>query len=430
MNSIEAAERQNRLEGAALARKPIVIESVESSYERRPEIWHDVTRKQWNSYRWQWENRLLTAHELHKALSLSDEELLITAAQADGFPVAVTPHYAALVRAAEGLFCPIRRQCVPMPPELRHHRDLLQDPLGEARHAIAPCATRRYPDRAMLYMTHECAMRCRHCTRRARIARMEDISEDAIYGSVDAVVANPAIRDVLISGGDPLSIPNEILRDTMRTLRGCDHIDVIRLCTRMPCTLPQRFQDPELLAILTEFAPIYVNTQFNHPYEATIEAETAFRQLRKCGCILGNQSVLLRGVNDNSRILEPLYRWLLRNGCRPYYLFQCDVADGTQHFRTPISVGLEIMSELRGRLSGLGIPHYVIDLPDGNGKVDLCPERIESRHGDVITFKTWFGGTVEYHDVNYGVPDDGYADDIDTNTDHDEGAAPADRDKK
>ncbi len=383
----------------ALSRESIVIRDVQSSYDRRPEIWRDVTEEEWNSYTWQWSHRLLTAEDVEQAVGLLPEEKEAIEAMASVFSVCVSPHYAALVHREEGAGCPIRRQAIPTLRELEVHDGLLSDPLGENRHAICECAARRYPDRALIYSTHECAMRCRHCTRRSRVGLMETISRHQLEKALACVASNEQIRDVLISGGDPLSLPNETLSWLFSSLRECGHVDVIRLCTRMPCTLPQRLNDERLIEILSVNGPIYVNTQFNHPYEVSSESAQGLRRLRSAGCILGNQSVLLKGINDHGEILEPLYRWLLREGCRPYYLFLCDVAQGTHHFRTSIDAGLEVMKQLRGRLSGLGIPHYVIDLPDGYGKVDLCPESVISRSPDGwVRFRNWYGAEVDYFD--------------------------------
>lgn len=390
----------DRMEQEALDRVPLVISEVPSSYARRPARWRDVDEATWGSYAWQWQNRLMHVDDLAEVFELTPSEREACVRVACHFSAAVSPHYAALVHADLGEACPIRRQAVPSMREFECHEDLMRDPLGEYRHAISGCSTRRYPDRALIYATHECAMRCRHCTRRSRVGLMETISRESLEQAVELVIGDVRIRDVLISGGDPLSLNNETISWLLSRLRACEHIDVIRLCTRMVCTLPQRCMDAELLEILRRNAPIYVNTQFNHPYEATLEAAQAMKCLREAGCILGNQSVLLRGINDDASVLEPLYRWLLRCGCRPYYLFLCDVAQGTDHFRTPISAGLDIMRGLRGRLSGLGIPHYVIDLPDGYGKVDLCPDSVlRGAPGAQLVFRNWFGAEVLYSDV-------------------------------
>lgn len=321
---------------ASLDRWPEVVKASEclESYERRPQFWREVDRALWNTYAWQWANRLTTLEEIESVLPLTQDDRASIRALAELFPAQISPHYAALIRHELGASCPIRQQALPQLVELENGADLLDDPLGEARHAMASCATRRYPDRALLYTTNACAMRCRHCTRRSKVGLPSSPTAEELNDSLEAIVANPQIRDVLISGGDPLSLPTARIAQILARLRQSSHIDTIRLCSRMPCTLPQRIDD-ELCDCLKSFAPIYFNTQFNHPFEATTDAEKAFAMLRDAGCILGNQSVLLRGINESPIVHEQLNRWLLRNGCRPYYLFVCDVAQGTQHFRAP-----------------------------------------------------------------------------------------------
>lgn len=383
-------------ERLALARSPRFIDAIPSSYERRPDFWRDIDEETWQSPKWQFDNRIATARELSKIIALLPDEITAIERTATTFSMAISPHFAALMHEEYGADCPIRRQAVPTTAELIPSRYLLDDPLGERPHAIAPCAVHRYPDRALIFATPQCAMRCRHCTRRSRVGCLESVSHADRATAIEAICADDNIRDVLISGGDPLALSDDALEAIIAPLRACPHIDVIRLCTRMVSTMPQRFFDGQICRILERYAPIYVNTQFNHPFEATREAEIAMKILRNSGCILGNQSVLLRNVNDNPDVLEALYRFLTKNGCRPYYLFMCDVAQGTEHFRTSIDTGLAIMKRLRGRLSGLAIPHFVIDLPNGYGKVDLAPNSIAARECNRIVFENWFGENVDY----------------------------------
>ncbi len=384
-------------EQKALNRDPAVIGEVRSSFAVRPEIWRGVSEADWASFEWQWAHRVMTETALDEILTLTEDERAGIRAFASTFSLCLSPHYLALMVAENDVAGPIRRQGVPSMAETQVADALMDDPLGEARHTYFGCATRRYPDRVLIYTTHECAMRCRHCTRRCKVGQMQTPTEDLIMASIDAVCANTQIRDVLLSGGDVLALPTPFIEKVVARLRACEHIDVIRIGTRMPCTLPQRLNDDALLRVFERYAPLYVNTQFNHPNEASLESELAFRRLRAAGCILGNQSVLLRGVNEAPEAHEALNRWLVRHGCRPYYLFLCDVAQGTSHFRTPVQTGLNIMTHLRGRLSGLAIPHFVVDLPDGMGKVDLAPERMKNIEGtQVVRFTNWFGAEVDY----------------------------------
>ncbi len=386
-----------KVEAAALDRQPVCV-VPSSSYDLRPSKWRDVSAEAWASYDWQWQNRVMTCDDLLEITPLSEDERRAIETFSRTFSLCVSPHYVALLRLESGDSHPIRRQCIPTMAETEVIDCLMDDPLGEARHHYSGCGTRRYPDRALVYTTHACAMRCRHCTRRCKVGRMEQPTHASVMKTIDDICADTRIRDVLLSGGDALSLSNDEIEAMLGRLRACPHIDVIRLCTRMPCTLPQRMNDDVLLQTLARYAPIYVNTQFNHPLEATDESAKALQLLRKAGCIIGNQSVLLRGVNENPKDHEALNRWLLRNGCRPYYLFLCDVAQGTYHFRTPIQTGFEIMAHLRGRLSGLGIPHYVVDLPDGMGKVDLAPGLVHC-DSNIVHFRNWFGADVSYPDV-------------------------------
>lgn len=385
-------------EREALKRTPCIVAEAASSYDRRPKIWRGIDRETWQSAGWQFKNRIMTADALAQIIDLDSDERAGIEKTAAIFPMAISPHFASLMRAELGMRCPVRRQAVPTTAELAASRDLLDDPLGERSHAIAPCAVHRYPDRALIYACPECAMRCRHCTRRSRVGRLEAVSAADRRRAAEAVIADENIRDVLISGGDPLSLANGELEAIIAPLRRCPHIDVIRLCTRMVSSMPQRFFDPELCEMLARYAPIYVNTQFNHPFEASEESCIAMKNLRAAGCILGNQSVLLKSINDNPDDLEALWRFLVKNGCRPYYLFLCDVAQGTEHFRTTVDAGLKIMKHLRGRLSGLAIPHFVIDLPNGFGKVDLAPDSIVGRGENTIVFANWFGENVVFRE--------------------------------
>ena len=387
-------------EASPLKRQPIVIDNIESSYDRRPRRWEAYTKAAWDNYEWQLNHRLMNAREIQDVMCLLPGEAEAIDQLQSKFPVVITPHMAAMIRPELGADCPIRRQMMPSLEELNHYEWLSEDPLGEWEYGVSPCATRRYPDRVLIYTTSECAMRCRHCTRRSRLNLQRGVSWKEIDDAIRYVESNPQVRDVLISGGDPLCLDSETIDRMLARLRACDHIDVIRLCTRMVCTLPQRFLDRWLIKTLKKYAPIYIHTQFNHPYEASVESANAMKILRSCGCILGNQSVLLKGINDRAEILEPLYRWLLRQGCRPYYLFLCDVAQGTYHFRTSIQAGLDIIKALRGRVSGLAIPHFVVDLPDGKGKVDLCPDSIREGHlGGHLKIRNWYDELVDYEDL-------------------------------
>ncbi|MFW5967436.1 MAG: KamA family radical SAM protein, partial [Persicimonas sp.] len=299
--------------------------------------------------------------------------------------------------------CPIRRQAVPAPGELEPRAFELEDPLAEEAHMPVPGITHRYPDRVLFYVTHNCPVYCRHCTRKRKVS---DPTTAASRGQLEAGLAyirsTPKVRDVLISGGDPLTLSDERLAEIFEALRDIDHVEVIRLGTRNPVTLPQRITD-ELCEVLYRARPVYLHTHFNHPRELCDEARRALSRLLDAGCVLGNQMVLLRGVNDDAETVLDLNRRLLEVGCRPYYMLQCDMARGITHFRTPLQTGLDIMDYLRGRIGGMGIPDFVVDLPEGGGKIELLPDYVVSRQAcesvDRVTFRNWAGEAYEFHDV-------------------------------
>lgn len=286
------------------------------------------------------------------------------------YPMRITPHYLRLIQAPGD---PIWRQCVPDPLELADDGQP-EDPLDEERRSPVPNLVHRYPDRALLLVSGTCATYCRFCTRKRKVgcAAMGATSATLREG-LDYIARTPGIRDVILSGGDPLLLPDRLLREILEGLRRIHHLDVIRIGSRAPVTLPERITD-RLCALLRRFHPLYLNTHFNHPRELTPEAAAACARLADAGIQLGNQTVLLKGVNDDPEVMRELSRGLLKIRVRPYYLHHLDVARGTGHFRTPIDTGIAIVDRLRGTLSGLAIPHYVIDLPGGKGKISVGPE--------------------------------------------------------
>jgi lysine 2,3-aminomutase len=310
-----------------------------------------------------------------------------------------TPYYLSLADPADPAD-PILRQLLPDPAELAPGSAEKDDPFDELRHSPVPGLVHRYPDRALLVATNDCAAFCRHCMRRRNWGARRGVRTE---GQLDAAAAylrrHPAIRDVIVTGGDPLTLPDGKVDGILSRLRAIPHVETVRIGTRVPVTLPMRV-DRGLLAVLRRHAPAWVVTQFNHPREVTKEAADACARLLRAGCPVANQAVLLRGVNDDASVLEALFRALLRIGVRPYYLHQCDLVAGTGHFRTPLSRGVEILDALRGRLSGLAIPHFVVDLPGGAGKVPLQPGYLlPSPGGEGVRFRSPLGGTVEYPDL-------------------------------
>ncbi len=360
------------------------------SWQRRPARFSDVPRESWADWHWQQQNRMRRPADFEGVLELSAREREAWTAAAEKFRVAVTPHYAALMDPLDPT-CPVRRQALPDPDELRTFDFELEDPLAEERNMVVPGLTHRYPDRVLLYASHNCPVYCRHCTRKRKVADPSSAaSRDGLRAAMEYIRRTPSARDVVISGGDPLSLSDERLTAILAELRSIAHVEVVRIGTRNPVTLPQRITE-QLAAALREFRPLYVNTHFNHPNELGPDAVRALGLLLDAGCILGNQMVLLKGVNDDPATVMTLNRGLLRAGCRPYYMLQCDMAEGISHFRTPLQSGLDIMSHLRGRIGGLGIPDFVVDLPDGGGKVELTPNSVISRDGREIVFESAAG---------------------------------------
>lgn len=373
-----------------------------TSYERRPPRFADVSEDDWNDWHWQQRARLRRPADFEGVLELTEDEVAAFAATGGTFRTAVTPHYAALIDP-DNPADPIRRQALPGMVETFREPFELADPLAEESHMPVPGLTHRYPDRVLLYATHNCPVYCRHCTRKRKVSDPRSATRaDELESALRYIEGTPAVRDVLVSGGDPLSLSDERLNAIFRRLRSIRHVEVIRLGTRNPVTLPQRV-NASFLSMLSAHAPIYMHTHFNHPAEFGRDAERALRGLLRAGCVLGNQMVLLRGVNDDAETVLSLNRKLLSAGCRPYYMLQCDMAEGITHFRTPLSTGLEILRNLRGRIGGMGIPDFVVDLPGGGGKIELVPERLVARRADgphqVYTFENWAGERFEFTDV-------------------------------
>ena len=358
--------------------------------------WADVADSDWSDWRWQMRHRVTTLAELETLIELSPEERTGIAARTPVFPFAITPYYLSLVG---GVGCPVRRQAVPHADELITTPWDMVDPLAEEEHSPVPILSHRYPDRALLYVTHNCPVYCRHCTRQRKVGDATSSPDRSmIAAALDYLRVTPAIKDVLISGGDPLSLSDARLVEIAAELRTIPSVEILRLCTRNPVTLPQRIT-PELLTALRPYPPIFVNTHFNHPRECTPEAALALNRLADAGFAVGNQMVLLRGINDDAATVEALNRWLLRQRCRPYYILQCDPVGGTAHLRTPVDAGVQILDALRGRLSGLGVPQLVVDLPGGGGKVTLVPDRLLRRDGARMVFRNVEGREFTYVDA-------------------------------
>jgi lysine 2,3-aminomutase len=351
-------------------------------------------RATWYDWRWQMRHRLRSVEQL-KAYVPAYTPSPETLAAARTYRMGITPYYASLIERADASD-PIFSMSVPQGDELYNPPFLRNDPLEEDHDMPVPGLVHRYGDRALLVVTSTCAMYCRHCTRKRVTSGAESIMTGAhLDAAVAYLQAHPEIHDVIISGGDPLTMSTSVLERIIAAVRRVPSVDIIRLGSRTPVTMPMRITR-ELVAMLRKYHPIWINTHFNHPREITPEAIMACTRLVDAGIPLGNQTVLLRGVNDRPQIMEELCRGLVRMRVRPYYLFQCDLVPGVEHFRTPIARGIEIMEYLRGRLSGLAIPLYVVDAPGGGGKIPVLPNYLISSSPTHTVFRNFEGLLVSY----------------------------------
>lgn len=366
------------------------------SQSRRHPQWADVPQHQWDDHRWQIHNSIRSVRQLRTLLPFDLDELEALGRLEGEFKTAIPPYYFSLIDPNDP-FDPIRQQAVPDPREEVSGFEL-EDPLEEDKDSPVPGLTHRYPDRVLMVVTPNCTMYCRYCTRkRATLTRggWEGVNKND-ERMIEYVRRNEQIRDVIVSGGDPLTLPLAKLRFYLENLKAIDHVDVIRIGTRVPVTLPQRLFDNELLDTLAAAEKVYIQTHFNHPREVTPEAALACKRLLRAGMPINNHAVLLKGVNDNLETIRRLLRGLLRIKVRPYYLFHCDPVTGAGHFRTSIWKGMEIMEGLRGHMSGIGIPTYMVDSPHGGGKIPLMPNYLVSMSDDAVILRNYEGMLVRY----------------------------------
>jgi lysine 2,3-aminomutase len=354
----------------------------------------DVDPADWNDWRWQARNMITSAEGFARLIELSDDERAGLAASPGLFRVGATPYYASLMDPVHSS-CPIRKQAIPSLRELDLAPEELRDPLGEDDRSPAPCVVHKYPDRVLLLVVDRCAIYCRHCNRRRLVGGDDPPTSAELDAGIDYIARTPRIRDVLLSGGDPLLCGTHKLDHVLGRLRAIPHVEILRIGTRLPVVLPMRIDD-ELCAMLRKHHPLYVNTHFNHPKEITPEARAACERLVDHGIPVGNQTVLLRGVNSSVRCMRALMRALLRMRVRPYYLFQGDTVLGTDHLRTPVDAAVAIMDGMRGWMSGMAIPHLVIDAPGGGGKIPVGPRYVLDREPDHLTLRTYDGRVVRY----------------------------------
>lgn len=362
---------------------------------RRQDLFADVPDEKWNDWHWQVRNRITKIDELRKYLQLDDEAVEGVEKALEHFRMAITPYYLTLINPDDP-FDPVRLQAVPSYMEAVHKEEDLLDPLEEDADSPVPGLTHRYPDRVLFLITDMCSMYCRHCTRR-RLAGQKDGARSIsdIDACIDYIRSKPMIRDIVLSGGDSLLMDEDRLEYIIKKLREIDHVEIIRLGTRTPVVMPQRIT-PQLCDMLKKYHPIWLNTHFNHPQEITEESRQACELLTNAGIPLGNQSVLLRGVNDCVHVQRKLVNALVYIRVRPYYIYQCDLSLGISHFRTPVSKGIEIIEGLRGHTTGFAVPTYVVDAPGGGGKIPVGPNYLISQNPDHTVLRNYEGLITSY----------------------------------
>ncbi|MCL2834244.1 MAG: lysine 2,3-aminomutase [Treponema sp.] len=351
--------------------------------------------REWADWKWQFRNRITTAEALSKVISLNEKEQEEITVSLRRFRMAITPYYASLMDPCDPL-CPIRRQAVPSINETFVQPWEARDPLNEENDSPVEHIVHRYPDRVLFLVTSQCAMHCRHCVRKRYVGEKDSvITKAAMEKAVDYIARTPQVRDVLISGGDPLTMDDTRLEEIISRIRAIDHVEIIRIGTRVPVTLPARVTG-ELLAMLRKYHPLWMNVHFNHPRELTPASRRACADIADSGIPLGNQSVLLRGINDNTETMRELLLKLVQARVRPYYLYQCDLYEGSEHFRTNVEKGIEIIRNLTGNISGFAIPRFVIDAPNGGGKVPINPDYLVSLDSEKAVIRNYEGCLYNY----------------------------------
>lgn len=375
-----------------------VKEKIEKGLEKSDEIEKrkkiilkvlNATEEDWKDYKWQLKNRIDNVEILNKIVKLTDDEKQILDEIGKKYRWAISPYYLSLINFTKR-YGPIRLMAIPIQNEIKDQYGKL-DPMAEEYTNPAGCITRRYPDRLILNVTNECAMYCRFCQRRRNIGQKDEHKKmDIIDESIDYIRKNKEIRDILITGGDPLTLNDQIIETILKKLRDIKHVEIIRIGSRTPVTMPQRITK-ELCDILKKYHPIYINTHFNHPMEVTKDSKKACEMLADAGIPLGNQAVLLNGVNNNPDIMKCLNQELLKCRVKPYYIFHAKNIKGTTHFNTSIEDGLKIMDNLRGFTSGMAIPTYIVNAPKGKGKVPLNRNNIIEKGENYVIIKNWEG---------------------------------------
>jgi lysine 2,3-aminomutase len=369
-------------------RKPMPYTEDRSEWFDSQGLWQHVPQAEWKDWTWQLKNRLTTVEQLEQYMTLTPEEKAGCAFASRKLALAITPYFFNLIDRSSP-DCPIRRQVVPRIEETVVSEEEMLDSLGEDEHSPIPGLVHRYPDRVLFLVTDRCASYCRYCTRSRLVSNAQDYNfHPEFERGLRYIEAHTEIRDVLLSGGDPLLLSDKKIEHLLSRLRAIRHVEFIRIGSRIPVFLPQRIT-PELCAVFKKYGPIWMSIHVNHPKECTAELRSACEQLSFAGVPLGNQSVLLRGINDDAEVMKALVHRLLRMRVRPYYLYQMDLITGGSHFRVDVRKGLEIIQALRGHTTGYAVPQYVIDAPGGGGKVPINPDYVEKITDEEVVFRNY-----------------------------------------
>jgi lysine 2,3-aminomutase len=383
---------------------PARLNSLKEFHSAGRGFWADVSDADWNDWRWQLKNRITTLQQLQRLMpTLTPEEYAGTMLSNTKLALAITPYFFNLIDPADEN-CPIRWQVIPRLEETQTASWEMSDPCGEDSHSPVPGLVHRYPDRVLFLVTDRCASYCRYCTRSRLVSNAAGYDFHPQFDrQIEYIRQHPEVRDVLLSGGDPLLLSDERLDNLLARLRAIPHVEFLRIGTRIPIFLPQRIT-PDLCDLLKKYHPLFISIHSNHPRELTTEVRDALGRLAGAGVPLGNQSVLLRHVNDDPLTMRALVQKLLLCRVKPYYLYQCDLISGSAHLRAPVRTGLEIMESLRGHTTGYAVPQYVIDAPGGGGKVPINPDYIVSRTRDRVLIRNFEGKLFEYPEGPDGTP--------------------------
>jgi len=353
---------------------------------------------QWNDWKWQLSHRITSQSALMRILNLSENEMNAFSSEGKHFPVSITPYYASLIDK-DDVNQAIRRTVVPVVDEYLVSPVELQDPLSEMKFSPVPGIVHRYPDRVLFLTTNFCSVYCRYCTRSRMVGGHDNCNTHTQWEKALAYIeSNKKIRDVLLSGGDPLTMETDQLEWLLSRLSKIEHVEFIRIGTKVPVVLPQRI-DSELVTMLKKYHPLWMSIHFTHPDELTDETKKACAMIADAGIPLGSQTVLLKGINDNVKTMTKLCHGLLKARVKPYYLYQCDIVPGSKHFRTSVQTGIDIIDGMRGHTSGYAVPNYVIDAPNGGGKIRILPDAIVGRSGDNLLLKNFNGDIYTYPDI-------------------------------